>query len=69
MRVSDRCRQVLVTTVPEETLLGAATRMNWYRVGVLPVYRHRLIGIVTERDVVTAVTDGADLPPPRSPTT
>jgi CBS domain-containing protein len=61
MRVSERCRHVLVTTVPEETLLGAATRMNWYRVGALPVYRrHRLVGIVTERDVVAALADGAD---------
>jgi CBS domain-containing protein len=61
MRVSQRCRHVLVTTVLEETLLGAATRMNWYRVGALPVYRrHRLGGIVTERDVIAALADGAD---------
>jgi CBS domain-containing protein len=61
MRVSQRCRHVLVTTVLEETLLGAATRMNWYRVGALPVYRrHRLVGIVTERDVIAALADGAD---------
>lgn len=61
MRVSERCRHVLVTTVPEETLLGAATRMNWYQVSALPVYhRHRLVGIVTERDVVAALADGAD---------
>jgi CBS domain-containing protein len=61
MRVSERCRHVLVTTVAEETLLGAATRMSWYRIGALPVYRrHRLIGIVTERDIIAALADGAD---------
>jgi CBS domain-containing protein len=61
MRVSERCRHVLVTTVPEETLLGAATRMNWYQVGALPVYRRqRLIGIITERDVVAALAGGAN---------
>jgi CBS domain-containing protein len=62
MRVAERCHQVLIVTIPQETLLGAATRMRRYEVSALPVYRrHRLVGIVTERDVVTAVADGADL--------
>ncbi|HZD00986.1 MAG TPA: CBS domain-containing protein [Actinomycetes bacterium] len=61
VRVSERCSRMLIVTVPEETLLGAATRMRWYQVGALPVYRdHRLVGIVTERDVIAAVADGAD---------
>jgi hypothetical protein len=52
---------MLIVTVPEETLLGAATRMRWYQVGALPVYRkHRLVGILTERDVIAAVADGVD---------
>jgi CBS domain-containing protein len=52
---------VLIVTLPEETMLGAATRMRRYDVSALPVYRrHRLVGIVTERDVVTAIADGAD---------
>ncbi|SRR6266511_1663739 len=61
MRVSERCHHALIVTVPEETLLGAANRLAWYRVGALPVYRdHRLVGIITERDLVTAVAHGAD---------
>ncbi len=61
MRVSDRCRRVLIVTIPEETMLGAATRMRRYEVSALPVYRrHRLVGIITERDVVAAIADGAD---------
>ena len=61
MRVSERCRRVLLVTLPEETLLDAATRMRRYDVSALPVYRtHQLVGIVTERDVVTAIADGAD---------
>lgn len=62
MQASEQCHHVLVTTVPEETLLGAATRMNWYQVGALPVYhRHRLVGILSERDVIAALARGADL--------
>jgi CBS domain-containing protein len=60
-RVSERCSRMLIVTVPEETLLGAATRMRWYQVGALPVdRRHRLVGIRTERDVIAAVADGVD---------
>jgi len=52
---------VLIVTIPEETMLGAATRMRRYEVSALPVYRrHRLVGIITERDVVAAIADGAD---------
>src|SRR6266498_3388809 len=61
MRVSERCRRVLLVTLPEETLLAATTRMRRYDVSALPVFRgRRLVGIVTERDVVTAIADGAD---------
>ncbi|SRR6266511_1234117 len=62
MRVSERCRRVLLVTLPRETLLAAATRMRRYDVSALPVYRrHRLVGIVTERDIVAAIADSADL--------
>jgi CBS domain-containing protein len=61
MRVSERCRRVLLVTVPEETLLTAAKRMRQYDVSALPVYRgRRLTGIVTERDIVSAIAEGAD---------
>lgn len=61
MRVSERCHHVLITTEPDETLMDAAGRMNCYQVGALPVYeQHRLVGIVTERDIVAALAEGAD---------
>ena len=61
MRVSERCHQVPIVTVPSESMLGAASRMRWYRVSALPVFhRHRLVGILTERDVVAALADGVD---------
>jgi CBS domain-containing protein len=61
MRVSERCHQVPIVTVPSESMLGAASRMRWYRVSALPVlHRHRLVGILTERDVVAALADGVD---------
>jgi len=70
MRVSERCRRVLLVTLPEETLLAAAARMRRYDVSALPVFRgQRLVGIVTERDVVTAIADGTDPSPPGWPTT
>jgi CBS domain-containing protein len=61
MRVSERCHQVPIVTVPSESMLGAASRMRWYRVSALHVYhRHRLVGILTEQDVVAALADGVD---------
>lgn len=61
MRVCDRCHHVLITAGPDETLADIAGRMTFYRIGALPVYQqHRLIGIVTERDLVAAVAEGAN---------
>lgn len=61
MRVAERCHHVLITTEPDDTLMDAAGRMNCYQIGALPVYEeHRLIGIITERDIVAALADGAD---------
>jgi CBS domain-containing protein len=61
MRVSERCHHVLITTEPDETLVDVAGRMHFYQIGALPVYQqHRLVGIVTERDLVAALTEGAD---------
>jgi CBS domain-containing protein len=61
MLVAERCHHVLITTEPDDTLLDAAGRMNCYQIGALPVYeQHRLIGIVTERDMVAALAEGAD---------
>jgi CBS domain-containing protein len=61
MLVGERCHHVLITTEPDDTLLDAAGRMHCYQIGALPVYeQHRLIGIVTERDMVAALAEGAD---------
>jgi len=61
MRVSERCHHVLITTEPDETLVDAAGRMNSFQIGALPVYEHhKLVGIVTERDIVAALAEGAD---------
>jgi CBS domain-containing protein len=61
MLAAERCHHVLITTEPDDTLLDAAARMHCYQIGALPVYeQHRLIGIVTERDMVAALAEGAD---------
>jgi CBS domain-containing protein len=61
MRVSERCHHVLITTEPDETLVDVAGRMHYYQIDALPVYQqHRLVGIVTERDLVAALAEGAD---------
>jgi CBS domain-containing protein len=61
MRVWERCRHVLITTQPDDTLVDAAGQMNCYQIGALPVYEERrLIGIVTERDLTAALAEGAD---------
>jgi CBS domain-containing protein len=61
MRVWERCRHVLITTERDDTLLDAAGQMNCYQIGALPVFeQRRLIGILTERDIVAALAEGAD---------
>ncbi len=41
--------------------MDVAARMHCYQIGALPVYQqHRLVGIVTERDLVAALAEGAD---------
>jgi CBS domain-containing protein len=61
MRVWERCHHVLITTERDDTLLDAAGQMNCYQIGALPVFeQRRLIGIVTERDIVAALAEGAD---------
>jgi CBS domain-containing protein len=62
MKVSDLHQQRLFTAEADETLDEAADRMRWHAVGALPVFDegHRLVGIVTERDLTAAVADDAD---------
>jgi CBS domain-containing protein len=61
MKVSDLHQQRLFTAETEETLDEAADRMRWHAIGALPVFDgHRLVGIITERDLTAAVADGVD---------
>lgn len=63
MKVSDLHHQQRVFTAEaDETLDEAADRMRWHAIGALPVFDdgHRLVGIITERDLTAAVADGAD---------
>ena len=47
----------VVSVRPDETILAAAKRMNEHRIGALVVLdeRSRLVGIVSERDILTRV--------------
>lgn len=65
MQVKEIMESRLVTVAPDEVLMQAAKKMRDEDIGSLPVIEDgRLVGIVTDRDVVVrCVADGAD---PRS---
>ena len=61
MKASDLHQHELYTAQADETLDEAADRMNWHLVGALPVFEgQRLVGIITERDLIAAIAEGAD---------
>lgn len=56
MLVKDVMNRDVKTTEPGETILEAAKRMNEFRIGCLVVVRKtKLVGIVTERDILEKV--------------
>ena len=56
-RVRDLMTWSVITTYPEATIVQAALTMFQRRVGSLPVVDDgRLVGIVTERDIVATLT-------------
>jgi len=60
MRVSDLMQPEVWQTYPEENLADAAIRMRDHRVGSLAVLDGgSLVGILTERDLLWAMADGA----------
>ena len=60
MRVSELMQPQVVQTYPEESLVDAAMRMRDHGVGSLAVVDGEdLLGILTERDLLWAVADGA----------
>lgn len=62
MNVKDLTLEKAIVTDLDESIADAADRMRFYDVGALPVMDgRRLIGIVTERDIVRAVADHARL--------
>jgi CBS domain-containing protein len=61
MKVSDLQHHELFTAQTDESLDVAADRMSWHQVGALPVLEgQHLVGIITERDLTTALAEGAD---------
>jgi len=62
MKIKDLAHRDLATIDPECTLLEAARKMRAYDVGSLPVQKSgRLVGIVTDRDLVLRGTaEGRD---------
>ena len=61
MKVSDLQQHELYTAQADESLDVAADRMSWHQVGALPVLEgQHLVGIITERDLTTALAEGAD---------
>jgi CBS domain-containing protein len=62
MNVEAIYRPEVFTIRSDESLGDAAGSMQYNEVSALPVFDgERLVGIVTERDVVRAVADGVDL--------
>src|SRR6266566_3408016 len=59
MKVRNLCNATVVGAGPEESLVEAATRMATHSVSSLAVLEAgRLVGIITERDMVNALSDG-----------
>ncbi len=51
----------LIRAAADESLVDAASRMDFEAVGALPVFDgSRLVGIITEHDLVRAVAEGVD---------
>jgi CBS domain-containing protein len=61
VKVSDVYRPAIDTCPPTENLGDAASRMVQADTGALAIVdRARLLGVITERDLVRAVADGAE---------
>jgi len=70
MRVRDLLRRPPVVICAEEPLIKAARLMAKERVGLLPVVspedERRVLGVLSERDILRAVAEGRDLAGPVS---
>jgi CBS domain-containing protein len=62
VKVGDLATRTLITVDPQESLRGAARQMTRHRAGSTVVLKGgKLVGILTERDVLRAVADEVDL--------
>jgi len=62
VKVGDLATRTLITVDPQESLRGAAREMMRHRAGSTVVLEDgKLVGILTERDVLRAVAGGVDL--------
>jgi CBS domain-containing protein len=65
MKVGDLVRTPPVTTEPEASLMDAAKLMSGLRIGLLvvldPLDKAKMVGVISERDVVTAVAKGGSI--------
>ncbi|HVP23953.1 MAG TPA: CBS domain-containing protein [Conexivisphaerales archaeon] len=65
MKVGDLVRLPPVTIEPEATLVDAARLMSTNRIGLVlvvdPMDRARMVGVISERDIVTAVAKGESI--------
>ena len=61
MKVQSLCRHDVMGAEPSDSLTDVASRMQYNEVSALPVFEdENLVGIITERDLVRAMSDGVD---------
>jgi CBS domain-containing protein len=65
MKVGDLIRTAAVTIEPEASLMDAAKLMSTFRIGLLvvvdPLDKAKMVGVLSERDIVTAVAKGGSI--------
>jgi CBS domain-containing protein len=65
MKVGDLIRTAAVTVEPEASLMDAAKLMSTHRIGLLvvvdPLDKAKMVGVLSERDIVTAVAKGGSI--------
>jgi CBS domain-containing protein len=65
MKVGDLIRTAAVTIEPEASLMDAAKLMSTHRIGLLvvvdPLDKAKMVGVLSERDIVTAVAKGGSI--------
>jgi len=61
MKVDEVYQRTVLSADANESLTDISARMQFHEIGSLAVFEEReLVGIITERDLVRAIADGAD---------